>query len=513
LSDQHTDAGALMVSLASGQVLLVQDIDRSSAPAELLSLLSREGFGSMLSVPLQTGGNFLGGLLVASHRAGQFTPRDARWLRVLGQQAGVAIENRRLRTKIWEAAESWFAQPTTPSLTLTASEAEESKLEAERLSQTLHQVERQLRRREESLTAIINVIGTASYHPDIQVILKETLKHILEASERGGIWLLDDTSEMLAPATQSGLPQTLMRSWPRDEWEQDELLAPLMAGEIVYLDNPSAQRSEGLLGVLKAHGARVVVGTPLQIQKQTVGAMIIVADRQGHLQAHDAEQLTAVGQQLGQALERKKLHDDRRRLALKLNALRAERTERAQRQKDQLATLYQISQLLAQDMERAAKTVLKATIDALDASGGLILQRAPSQHRLIMTHQIGLSGDFVDNWGLRSITAKESPSLDWGHAPKKYAVLTANAEALPPLAADLLGPEQARGLVAIPLRWSRLDDEAMGLLMLTFPEPTPNQETSDETPFRFNLTEEQWRWLQLLTQMLTLSMSGKRAVP
>lgn len=318
LSGRRLDVGTFMTFLLSGKVLLVQDVAHSDAPPELLALLSQEGFISTIGVPLQAGGRLLGGLLVATRHAGRLTTRDARWLGVMGQQVGVAIENARLRTEIWEAAETWFRQPTVPSPEI----AEEAQAEMERLAQALDETKHQLRRRENALAAITNVIGAASYRPDVQDILRETLHYILDEFEGGGIWILDEPAGSLALAVQEGLPESLARPWSRAEWEQDDLLARLMSGEFVHLDDPSLQPGDGLMGHLKAVGARVVIGVPLQIQEQSVGAMVIMARQSGRLQAGDAELLAAVGQQLGQAVERQKLHDDIRRLALELVALR-----------------------------------------------------------------------------------------------------------------------------------------------------------------------------------------------
>lgn len=95
LSGRRLDVGTFMTFLLSGKVLLVRDVAHSDAPPELLALLSQEGFISTIGVPLQAGGKLLGGLLVATRHAGRLTTRDARWLGVMGQQVGVAIENAR----------------------------------------------------------------------------------------------------------------------------------------------------------------------------------------------------------------------------------------------------------------------------------------------------------------------------------------------------------------------------------------------------------------------------------
>ncbi len=325
LSGRRSDAGAFMAFLLSGRVLLIQDAAHSDAPPELLTLFSQEGFTSMVGVPLQAGGTLLGGLAVFTRHASKLAARDARWLGVMGQQVGIAIENARLRAEIWQAAEAWFQQPVASSPEV----AEDAQVEMERLAQALDEAKRQLLRRESILSAITNVTGTASRRPDAQDILHDTLYYVLGESEGGGIWLLEESSDALALTAQEGLPENVSRSWSREEWEQDEFLARLMSGQRVFLDDLSSEPDNGLLRSVKAAGAQALLGISLQIQTQCVGVMVIMARRGDRLATHDVELLAAVGQQLSQAVERQKLHDAIRDLALELVALRQSAEEEA----------------------------------------------------------------------------------------------------------------------------------------------------------------------------------------
>ena len=325
LSGWRSDVSAFMTILLSGQVLLVPDTTPGDAHSELLTLLSQEGLTSMISVPLQVGGKLLGALVVATRHTEKLTATDARWLGVIGQQAGIAIENARLRTEIWEAAEAWFHQSTAP----LPEPPEESQDELKRLAQAVDEAKQELRHRENALSALINVVSMVSDQFGVQDVLREILPYILDESEAGGIWTRDAFTDTLTLAAQEGLPESLARSWSREEWERDDLLASLMSGEVIYLDDPTSPPNSDLLGHLKAAGARVVIGIPLQVKRHSVGAIVIMAPQHGHLQAHDAELLTAVGQQLSQAMERQELYDEIRRLALELAAIRTGREEMA----------------------------------------------------------------------------------------------------------------------------------------------------------------------------------------
>lgn len=511
LSGRWPDVSALMSFLISGQVLLVQNVAQSDAPPELLTLLSREGFTSMIGVPLRVGGNLLGQLVIATRHAGKLTKRDARWLGVMGQQAGIAIENTRLRTEIWEAAEAWFHQPALPS-PASPKTSEETESEMKRLAQALDKAKRRLHRREDALASIINVIGTASYRPDMPAILQETLHHILEESETGGIWLLDESSETLTLTAQAELPEDLARSWSRQEWAQDDLLTSLMSGELVYLDDLSSEPGDSLMGLLAVAGLRVVVGIPLQVQGQSVGAMVIMARKRGQLQVHDAELLTAVGQQLSQALERQQLYDRIRRLALELAVLRGQQKEpqtemltalqqmadQVQHREEQFAAQRQVLQFLAQDREQVLKAGLTGALNTLDANGGLVLQRDPVHGHLTMVHQVGLPDTFVDKWALRPIDIQESL------APAQLKdlhtiVLTATTVEQPAIMADLLAENCIQALVVTPLSLQRQADGLLGVLVLVF---------SDYKKSPLPLTENDSQWLDLLAQTMALSITS-----
>ncbi|MFZ5918323.1 MAG: GAF domain-containing protein [Chloroflexota bacterium] len=501
LVDQQTGVGPLLTGIVSGRTLLIQDITHGDASPEVLTLLSQAGLNALLSIPLQTGGRLLGGLIVVSRHSDRLTPRETLWLQVVGQQAGIAIENAHLRARIWEAAESWFAQPAPPVPPGTASV--NTQAEVEKLTQALDETKHLLRRREEALSAIINVIDTASYRPDVMSLLEETLRFILEESEVGGIWLMEESSGVLKPAIASGLPSGMNAPWPRQVWEQDDLLASLMSGQVVYMDAPLSTTQGCLLDHLVIAGARSVVGIPLQVQKESAGVMIVAALRPGQLQAHDAEQLTAIGQQLGQALERQRLYDERRRLALKLEALRQRKNSHTRNQEIQLSTLYEVNRLLAHDSTRTLKAGIKGAVSALEASGGLILLRDAAQGHLTLVHQVGLPGSFVDRWSLQPIEAQESlPAVPFETA---QVIVYTERETQPRLLADLLDQDRIEGLVVVPLIPLVHTQGFFGALVLVFSLPA-SVDRETQVGIHLPLMEEQMQWLALLTQMMALSL-------
>jgi GAF domain-containing protein/DNA-binding NarL/FixJ family response regulator len=523
LSGRWTDVTAVMTFLLSSKVLLVQDVTDSDAPLELLDLLSREGFTSMVGVPLQVGGHLMGGLVIATRHAEKLTERDARWLGVMGQQAGIAIENTRLRAQVWEAAENWFRQSAAPS---SAPEmVQGSQVEMEQLTQALEEAKALLHRREAALSTIINVIGSTSYRPEVPVILQEALRHILEGSEAGGIWTLDESLKTLTLAAQTGLPENVARPWSQEEWEQDHFLNSLMSGESVYADDPASQTGSNMIEELTEAEAQVVVGIPLQIEDQSTGAMIIMAQEPEQLQAHDAELLTAVGQQLSQALERQKLHADVRRLAVEVMALQEtqeagqpplgmltalqQMAGQVKRREAQLASLRHVTQLLAQDTEQVLKAGLAGALSALDANAGLILLHTPGQDCLTLVCQDGLSGTFVDKWALQPVDIREDLPLDLLENVQT-AIFTRDMADHPALIADLLLSDDANAVSVTPLSLQWQTDDLFGVLVLVFPPSGEDQEgeLDQMAPALLPLEESDIHWLDVLAQTLTLSITS-----
>ena len=517
LSGRWPDMKKFMTFLVSGQTMLVQNLGHSDAPPELTTLLLEEGFTSMIGVPLQAGGNLLGGLMITTRHAEKLTERDARWLGVLGQQAGIAIENARLRTEIWEAAENWFRQSVAPPSPPENSQESQAEIEIEHLAQTLKETKQQLRKREDALSAIINITSAVSYQPDVLLILQEILHHTLEESEAGGIWILDELSTTLTLAAQAGLPENLRRSWSQQEWEQDSFMNSLMSGEFVYLDDASSQSSgNGVTSRLKDAGARVVMGIPIQIQEKNAGAMIVIALERGQLQARDAELFTVIGQQLGQVLERQGLQDNIRRLALELTALREQQpeeekhpfqmlaalqqmAEQVQHREEQFAALYQISQLTVQN--QVLKTGLTTALRTLGAQAGLVLQRDSAQDHFTLTHQESLPGAIVDKWALRPLEIQECFSLDLLQG-SQIINLNAGMPEPPAFIDDLFKDGTVQTIIVKPLNLQWENDDPTALLMLLF---SPKQKAEQVKP-PLPLTKTDLQWLNLVAQMMALSL-------
>jgi signal transduction histidine kinase len=89
-------AGECLCGLASTSERPVVATDIATHPARSRPACLREGFRSLLCLPLRARGDMLGLLNVQSRIARQFTPDDEELLTAIGNQIGIAIANARL---------------------------------------------------------------------------------------------------------------------------------------------------------------------------------------------------------------------------------------------------------------------------------------------------------------------------------------------------------------------------------------------------------------------------------
>jgi len=84
----------------AGQVILIPDLDRRLG----LDPTVVQGATSAAAAPLVAGGEFLGVLVMASHRSRLFQPRHASFLLAIAHQAALAISNAQLHTQVQQLA-------------------------------------------------------------------------------------------------------------------------------------------------------------------------------------------------------------------------------------------------------------------------------------------------------------------------------------------------------------------------------------------------------------------------
>uniref|UniRef100_UPI0035B396B9 GAF domain-containing protein n=1 Tax=Promineifilum sp. TaxID=2664178 RepID=UPI0035B396B9 len=92
-ADEKTGSGRVM---RSQQILLVEDLSKQEPPLWMSEWLEAEGFRAAAIVPLVAANKSIGTLVIDSRQPRQFTDVEVRLLRLMANQAALAIEQARL---------------------------------------------------------------------------------------------------------------------------------------------------------------------------------------------------------------------------------------------------------------------------------------------------------------------------------------------------------------------------------------------------------------------------------
>lgn len=92
-ADESTGSGRVILTQ---QVLLIEDLQAQDPPLWTPEWLAREGFKAAAMVPLVAAGQSIGALIIDSREPRRFTEMEVRFLRLMANQAALAIEKARL---------------------------------------------------------------------------------------------------------------------------------------------------------------------------------------------------------------------------------------------------------------------------------------------------------------------------------------------------------------------------------------------------------------------------------
>jgi len=236
---------------------------------------------SFLGMPIKSRGKLLGNLYLTDKiDAPEFGQDDERLIGMLAMHAAIAIDNARL------------------------------------VQETLDRG-RQLTRHNRELEAL-NAVGTAaSQSLDLESLLRDTLDKVLAVMEAdaGEIFLREESSGDMVLAVHRGLFGSAFYSNNRFERNVGfpGIVAvtgePLVTGDL-YRDARFAREE-----VVRA-GIRSFACIPLTVKNQVIGALTLAARNLDSFEQHDLEFLTAIGQQIGVAVENARLYSEVKRLAV-----------------------------------------------------------------------------------------------------------------------------------------------------------------------------------------------------
>jgi nitrate/nitrite-specific signal transduction histidine kinase len=166
--------------------------------------------------------------------------------------------------------------------------------------------------------ATLNAIATeVSQSLDLEEILNYALDEVLEAMdmEKGQAFRLEEETQTLISMAHRGLPEELILCTARQPLDSGGAGQSVREGRPIVRD--VSDYPEGLLKkLLKEADIRLVISAPLKVKGKTVGAIALGAPTRRSLTPEELSLLTAIGHQVGVAVENARLYAQAQQLAV-----------------------------------------------------------------------------------------------------------------------------------------------------------------------------------------------------
>jgi len=274
----------------SGKSLIVPDAWADQRHFKEVDQRTGLALRSILSAPLRVKENVIGVLQVVDAEVARFTLTDLTLVESLAASAATAIENARL-----------FEQGQR--------EIEERK-----------RAEETLRRRNEDLVALNAVATTIGQSFDLKQILNAALDKVLEVIEADAGWvqLLDEKGGVLSLSKGGDSPSLVayrgqlqeMAETPRTcKWAKSMMAEVAQSGQAVVI----TQSSDALQSRVEAgreDPCHVIVGVPIKAGEKVLGLVGLCSFTPRQPSSQEVQLLTAIGHQIGVALENARLTKD-----------------------------------------------------------------------------------------------------------------------------------------------------------------------------------------------------------
>lgn len=295
-----------------GIPLLVSDLDGSGIP--LTQPCIREGFRSVLAVPMKARENVVGVIHLASRHLHAFTPHDEQLLGAIGHHIAVAIENARL-----------YAETRRRALQL----------------ESASQVGRQM-------TSILDIDQLLKRVADL---IRETFGYYYVH-----IFLVDEARNEVVLREASGpASATIKESGLRLGVGREGIVGQVAATGRHVMSNDVSQEPCYLAHEL-VPGTRSELAVPLQMGDRVVGVLDAQSDACDAFDDTDVKTLQVLGDQIAVAMENARLFQETRQRFQAMTALHE-------------TSLDIVSRL---DSRQVLEAILQRAADLLDAQGGTL---------------------------------------------------------------------------------------------------------------------------------------------
>ncbi len=266
----------------TGNPTLAEDMWQDSRVSpEVQELLKEEGHRSLAQVPLRAQERVVGTLGITSKTAGFFTEKDLKLLNAIGQPLGVGIHNAQL--------------------------FEETQRRAHRLA---------------ALNAVSSVINQPL---PLQEIMDQAIGKVVDVmeTEAGGIRLLDTETGELAIVSWKGLSEEYCRRVDHIRVGEGIVGRVAQSGEPMVVEDLASDPRSLPHRAIAAEGFRTFAVVPLKARDETVGTLGVLTRKHREFTPEELDLLTALGHQIGVAVENARLYTDLARRARELEGVHA----------------------------------------------------------------------------------------------------------------------------------------------------------------------------------------------
>ena len=170
--------------------------------------------------------------------------------------------------------------------------------------------EEKIKQRNEELTVLNTIAAAASQTLELQEVLRSSLQETMMVlnAEGGIVYLFDEDIQSFIPAIHQGLSPDMLEEM--NGFKPGEGLLGRAAQDRHPLFVPDlAQDSKNTVPATISAGWRSLVGVPLETVGETVGVIAILSQKEGQLAPERLSMLTAIGNQVGVAVENAQLFE------------------------------------------------------------------------------------------------------------------------------------------------------------------------------------------------------------
>ena len=170
--------------------------------------------------------------------------------------------------------------------------------------------EEKIRQRNEELTAINAIAAAVSQSLDLQAVLKAALQETLLAlnTEGGIVYLFDKDSQSFTPAVHHGLSPQVLQEIGEFKLGEGPSGRAVQSGQPLFVPD-IAQDSRNAIPTAIQESWRSLVSVPLESAGKPVGMMTVLSRDKGRFSPERLSMLSAIGNQIGAAIENAQLFE------------------------------------------------------------------------------------------------------------------------------------------------------------------------------------------------------------